>query len=179
MIRAARLDLVVITPDLMRAILDGDWARATRMLSAGIPQEFQAEDWQWLTGRPDKAEADPEVMAWLPRMLVLRDATGQVGGERVVVGEAGFHGPPDDDGRVEIGYMMVTQYRRRGFAEEAVRALIGWAAAAHGVTRIRACISPQNSPSLNLIRKVGFSQVGSQQHQRRGEELIFHYDAPA
>jgi RimJ/RimL family protein N-acetyltransferase len=178
-IRAARLDLVLITPDLMRAILAADWPQAARMLAADIPQEFQAGDWQWLGGRPDRAEADPEVMAWLPRMLVLRDAAGQADGHRVVVGEAGFHGPPDDDRRVEIGYMMVTEHRRLGFAEEAVRALIGWAAADQGITRIRACVSPQNVASLNLVRKVGFIQVGSQQHERRGEELIFHYDAPA
>ena len=36
--------------------------------------------------------------------------------------------------------------------------------------------APQNTPSLNLIRKLGFVQVGTQQNETRGEELIFHHD---
>ena len=93
-----------------------------------------------------------------------------------VVGEAGFHGPPDDEGRVEFGYMVITDYRRRGFAEEAVRALTAWAIRERGITRFRAFIGPQNIPSLSLIRKLGFVQVGSYQHEELGEQLIFHGD---
>jgi RimJ/RimL family protein N-acetyltransferase len=94
----------------------------------------------------------------------------------VVVGEAGFHGPPDGEVGVEIGYGVVTEYRRRGYAEEAARALMAWAAAEQGITRFRASISPQNIPSLNLIRKLGFVLIGTHQHEVRGEELIFHHD---
>lgn len=70
--------------------------------------------------------------------------------------------------------MVVGEHRRRGYAEEAVRALMAWAAAEHQVTRFRASISPENTASLRLIRKLGFVQVGTQDHERRGAELIFH-----
>jgi [ribosomal protein S5]-alanine N-acetyltransferase len=117
----------------------------------------------------------PSAMPWLPRVLLLR--AGESGRqEPVVVGEAGFHGQPDGDGRVEIGYMVVSEHRRRGYAEEGVRALMAWATAEHGITRFQAGISPQKAPSLRLIRKLGFAQVGTQQHDRRGEELLFHHD---
>jgi RimJ/RimL family protein N-acetyltransferase len=53
---------------------------------------------------------------------------------------------------------------------------MAWATAEHGITRFRAGISPQNAPSLRLIRKLGFAQADTQQHDRRGEELIFHHD---
>jgi len=51
--------------------------------------------------------------------------------------------------------------------------------AEQGVTRFQACINPGNTPSVNLIRKLGFSQVGSQLHESRGQELIFHLDSSA
>ena len=72
-----------------------------------------------------------------------------------MAGDAGFHGQPDENGRVEVGYMVLSPYRRQGLAEEAVRALLAWAVAEQGVTRFQACISPDNIPSLNLIRKLG------------------------
>jgi [ribosomal protein S5]-alanine N-acetyltransferase len=53
---------------------------------------------------------------------------------------------------------------------------MAWAKAEYGITRFRADISPQNGPSLRLIRKLGFAQIGTQQHDRRGEELVFHHD---
>ena len=111
-------------------------------------------------------------------MLLLR-ADRDRAHTRVVVGEAGFHGPPDVDSRVEIGYVVVSQHRRHGYAEEAVRALTCCASAEHGITRFRACISPGNTASLNLIRKLGFTQAGRQHHHRRGGELVFHRDSRA
>lgn len=165
-----------MSPALMRALLAADWERAGQLLGARIPGEWRGEDWQWLGQGPDRVGADPSAMPWLPRVLLLRAADESGRKEPLVVGEAGFHGPPDGDNRVEIGYMVVSEHRRRGYAEEAVRALMTWATAEHGITRLRASISPQNDPSLNLIRKLGFAQVGTQRHDRRGEELIFHHD---
>lgn len=177
MIHAPRLDLVRMSPPLMRALLAADWAEAERLLGARIPEEWHGEYWQWLGQRPDQAEADPSMMPWLPRVLLLPKDDDSARDEATVVGEAGFHGPPDADGRVEIGYMVACEHRRRGYAEEAVRALMAWAVAEQGIARFRASISPQNTASLNLIRKLGFVQAGTQQHEIRGEELIFHHDS--
>jgi ribosomal-protein-alanine N-acetyltransferase len=175
-IQTQRLDLVLMTPALMRALLAGNWDEAKWLLGAPIPGEWVGEYWQWLGQRPDQAETDPSVVPWLPRVLMLRKNDDSAQREAVVVGEAGFHGPPDGESRVEIGYGVVTEHRRRGYAEEAARALMAWAAAEQGITRFRASISPQNIPSLNLIRKLGFVLVGTHQHEIRGEELIFHHD---
>jgi RimJ/RimL family protein N-acetyltransferase len=175
-IRSARLDLVLMSPALMRALLAADWDQAGQLLGARIPRPWRDEDWQWLSQRPGQAEADSSAVPWLPRMLLLRATDGSSGTGPAVVGNAGFHGPPDDEGRVEIGYSVLEEHRRRGYAEETVRALMAWATAEHGITRFRASISPDNAASLSLIRKLGFAQAGAQHHDRPGEELIFHYD---
>jgi [ribosomal protein S5]-alanine N-acetyltransferase len=173
-IHTPRLDLIPMSPALMRALLASDWDLAGRLLSTPIPGEWRCADWHWLGQRPDQAEADPSMVPWLPRVMLFR-AGGDSGEQQpVVVGEAGFHGPPGSDGRVEIGYMVVAGHRRRGYAEEAARALLAWATAEHRITRFQANVSPGNTPSLNLIRKLGFLQVGIHRHETRGEELVFH-----
>jgi [ribosomal protein S5]-alanine N-acetyltransferase len=173
------MDLVLMSLAVMGAFLASDWYKAGQLLGARVPDEWRGEDWQWLGQRPDQAEADPSVTPWFPRVMLLRP-TGVGGTQKpIVVGEAGFHGPPDSERRVEIGYMVVSEHRRHGYAEEATRALMAWATAERGISRFRACINPHNTPSLTLIRKLGFVQVGTQHHERRGEELIFHHNSEA
>jgi [ribosomal protein S5]-alanine N-acetyltransferase len=179
MIHAARLDLSPMPLVMMRAIQGGNWAGVGRLLGTEIPAEWRDGDWQWLDQRVARAEADPAELAWAPHVLLLRGAPDAGRPARVVVGDAGFHRSPDENGRVEVGYMVLSTYRRQGLAEEAVRALLAWAVAEQRVTRFQACINPDNIASVKLIRKVGFSQVGSQLHEHRGAELIFHLDQPA
>jgi RimJ/RimL family protein N-acetyltransferase len=100
------------------------------------------------------------------------------GGTRRVVGTIGFHGPPDPQQRVEIGYSVDPVYRRRGLAREAVRAMFDWAAATHGIRRFIASISPTNEPSLNLAAGFGFVQTGTQVDDLDGLELVFETDWP-
>lgn len=178
MIHAPRLDLFPMPLIMMRAIQDGNWPGVARLLGTEIPAEWRDGDWHWLDQRVARAEADPAELAWAPHVLLLRQDPGAGRPARVVVGDAGFHGSPDENGRVELGYMVLSAYRRQGLAEEAVRALLHWAVAEQQVTRFQACINTDNIASQNLIRKVGFSQVGSQRHERRGDELIFHLDQP-
>src|ERR671935_1978122 len=57
--------------------------------------------------------------------------------DSLVMGEIGFVGPPTD-GVVTIGYAIVPDARRQGYATEAIIALAGWALAQPGVGEVRA-----------------------------------------
>ena len=109
--------------------------------------------------------ADPSEEPWLLRAIVNRD-------EAVAVGYVNFHAPPDERGMVEIGYTIVPSRRRQGYASEAADGMWGWAAE-HGALILRASISPDNEPSLALIGKAGFVEVGSQIDEIDGLELVF------
>lgn len=74
--------------------------------------------------------------------------------EGVVVGGAGFHGPPSE-GTVEVGYGLAPSWRGRGLAREAVAALVGLARD-HGVDRVVAHVDPQNAASVRLLVALGF-----------------------
>jgi RimJ/RimL family protein N-acetyltransferase len=78
---------------------------------------------------------------------------------------------------LEIGYRIEPGYRRRGYATEAVQALMAWASSAHGIHRFRASVSPDNTPSLKLIHRFGFHQTGQQWDEVDGLELVFERHA--
>jgi RimJ/RimL family protein N-acetyltransferase len=171
-IRSPRLDLRLMSVRLMQALLSGDWSTAEAEAGAAIPEIWTTDDWYWLGIRLGRIERDPSVHPWLDRVMMRRD------GGPAIVGGAGFHGPPDARGMVEMGYGVAPEHRRRGYARESVRALMEWAAARPDVRTFRASIGPWNEPSLGLIRGLGFVQVGTQWDERDGEELVFELSAP-
>jgi RimJ/RimL family protein N-acetyltransferase len=78
-----------------------------------------------------------------------------------VIGAGGYKGAPDDTGTVEIGYGVVPERRRRGFAREAVD---GWLAHAFADPRVRRVIAHtlvELEPSIGVLRSAGFSFVGA------------------
>ena len=96
----------------------------------------------------------------------------------VAVGAAGFHGSPDADGMVEVGYSVDPDYRRRGYARAAMQALLDRAVADPDVRVLRATISPDNEPSLNLIASFGLERNGEQWDEEDGLEWIFEIPTP-
>jgi ribosomal-protein-alanine N-acetyltransferase len=90
-----------------------------------------------------------------------------------VVGHAGFHGPPDAAGMVEMGYSTDPDFRRRGYARAMVHELLDRANAEPRVRIVRATISPGNAASLATIAGFGFTRVGEQWDDENGLELIF------
>ncbi len=167
-IETPRLRLVLFTREHM-AWLVGRGPQG--VFAFDVPRDWvEQEDEAWLVGyRLDQVEKDPAAERWLMR-AILRD------GE--MVGHAGFHGPPDGRGLVEIGYTVFEHHRRQGIAYETAVALLRWAEGQPGVRGFRASVSPLNAPSLALVAKLGFAQTGVQWDERDGEELVFERPAP-
>lgn len=173
-IRSERLELVAFSPTAMRAVLDRDLETAGAELDAGLPGDLRERLGDLFEMRLGDVARDPSVRPWIARAMILTDQLGV----RRLVGSVGFHGPPNEDGLVEIGYHVEPGFRRRGFATEAVRALLDWAAREHGTRRFRASIAPANVASLAVIARLGFRLAGSQWDRVDGEELVFEVDWP-
>lgn len=85
----------------------------------------------------------------------------------LLIGGVGFKGPPrardSDDGSapvliVEIGYGLAPAARGRGYATEAVRALVEYAAS-QGVTEVVAETDLDNDASMRVLIKSGFVET--------------------
>ena len=171
-IRTARFELVSMSLPFMQALHSHDLETAAAEIGATVPESFPDDLDNFLQYRIADLTEDASAQPWLGRAIVLTDPDGT----RHAIGSAGFHAPPDHDGRVEIGYRVEPAYRRQGVATEVVHALFDWAARQHGVTRFRASVSPNNVASLAIIRGLGFRQVGVQIDDIDGEELVFELD---
>jgi ribosomal-protein-alanine N-acetyltransferase len=163
-----------MNPSFMRAVIAGDADSAAREIDADVSGAMIDDLQDFARYRLAQMEADPTVQPWLARAMVLTDPNGH----RRAIGAIGFHGPPDERGRVEIGYRVEPADRRQGFTREAVRALFDWANREHGIRTFVASISPQNDPSLALARGFGFVRVGEQMDEVDGLEYVFEAPWP-
>ncbi|MCF2127538.1 GNAT family N-acetyltransferase [Strepomyces sp. STD 3.1] len=85
------------------------------------------------------------------------------------VGGMGFHGPPDEDGRVEVGYDLAEAGRGHGYATEALRALSAWALAREEVTSVFATTEPANVASQAVITRAGFTRIAGDESDEGDE----------
>lgn len=93
-------------------------------------------------------------------MLVVEErVTGRVVGE---VGLADFHrGLGDDfDPWPECAWMIASDVNGRGYATEAVQAVLDWARQELAADRTVCIIDPDNTGSLRVAAKLGFRQFG-------------------
>ena len=164
-IESERLELVWLSSEMIEALLEG----RHDALDFDVPPDWPDEhDRRFLAFRLRQMTEEPERGPWLPRAIVH---------EGRMIGHIGFHGPPGVNARkepaaAEVGYTVFEPYRRRGYATEAVRAVLGWAEG-KGVQHFIASIAPDNEPSLALVRRLGFREIGRHWDEEDGEELEF------
>jgi len=101
------------------------------------------------------------------------------GEEFLLVESGGFKGSPQPDGTVELGYSVLPQYRGRGYATEAVAALLLWAFSHNEVARVIAETALENRSSVRVLEKLGFACIGqgSQARTMRFELVRERYHA--
>lgn len=156
-----RLELIAPTAELARAAA-ADRASLDRLLSARIPASWPPELMaDHLEAFARRIEADPALQGWLPWYWVTR-------AERVLIGNGGFGAAPGPDGSGKFGYAIVAEHQGRGYATEAVAALLDWAFAHPGLTLVVADTYPELIRSIRVLQKNGFRYAGAGQ----GERLI-------
>ena len=166
LIRTARLDLVLFTTETLDAILSG---HASVVDGVALSTDWLRQYEPWLRRRRDQIARDPEHAPWVFRAMVRR-------GTREFVGSIGFHGKPGSNAlgaldAVELGYGVEPEFRRQGFAEEAIRGMMTWARA-RSTSRFIVSVSPTNAPSLALAAKLGFTEVTRAVDEEDGPEIV-------
>lgn len=142
---------------MLRAELDSRSALETRLgvvIPPDWPPEFyDADAIRWTLGALDDGTITPE---WGFYYVV---EASPAGAPDVLVGLVGFKGPPAE-GVVEVGYGVVAQRRRRGYACEAVDGLLRKAFGDARVSRVIAHTLRELAASIGVLEKSGFRLVG-------------------
>jgi len=76
-----------------------------------------------------------------------------------VIGDIGFHGKPNENGEVEVGYGLVEKERGNGIGFESVQAIMEWANSQISVKVIKADCLIENIPSIRILEKVGMKEI--------------------
>jgi RimJ/RimL family protein N-acetyltransferase len=105
---------------------------------------------EWMATLRASEGADPWQHGFF---LILRD-----GG--AAIGAAGFKGPPDAAGMVEIAYGVAPSFEGQGYATEAAAGLVAFARETPRVELIRAHTLPVANASTRVLAKCGFRHVG-------------------
>lgn len=159
-LQAERLDLLPLDPRAAAALPD-DRGLAARLIGAQLAEDWPARD--LLDVLPMQAKASPET-ARFGVWVIIESETG------TVVGDIGFVGPPGPDQTLEIGYSVVADRRRRGYATEAARTLIDWALDQPGISVVVAGCDSTNLPSIRTLERLGFARV-----EPVGDQLRWRY----
>lgn len=165
------VQLVELAPAVIHALAAGDLSAANRAAQVTLTPYFVAPEWRstWRR-RSRQVDADPTTSGWITRAIAAP-------GRQVVVGFAGYHGPPDSTGMVEVGYAVDPTDRRQGYARAALVALLDRAEREPSVRTVRATIRPDNTSSRLLVVQYGFVEVGEQWDDEDGLETIFEVSA--
>ena len=157
MVRTDRLNLVPLAPRHYRALIESVESFGTCFgvpaaeglrefaVSGEVSPEFLAR-----IDQQREAPADPWSFGFA---LVHRD-------KRLVVGMAGFKGPPGPEGAAEIAYGVVPTFQNQGMATEAARALLAFALADPRVRLVRAHTRCEPNASTRVLTKCGFACRG-------------------
>src|SRR4051794_36296741 len=162
-----RVRIVQLSPAVLRALAEGDLASANAAAAIPLTPYFAGPEWRGLWQRRSaQVLDDPDSAPWITG--VVWDVPRQL-----AVGRAGFHGPPDLVGMVEVGYAIDPAHRRQGYARAALVTLLDRAAHEPAVRTVRATVGPDNVASRNLILQYGFVEVGEQWDDEDGLEVVY------
>lgn len=146
-----RLILIPFTTQICQNILSNDFNFLSAMeLKKGIswPDDDVMESLPRILDNLSKVQSPTGFGSW----MIIKKTTLEV------IGDIGFKGLNSEDESVDIGYGIIVEERRRGYAEEAANALIQWAFTDKRVKKITASCLHENQSSVHLLKKLRFTE---------------------
>jgi len=152
------VEVIPALPEFIKLLIANQYSRAGELMGLVVPNGWpnDSDAIAGLSWHLKAIERDPNELLWRIRLVVLRS-------NRTVIGSINLKGMPDKNGRVEIGWGISEDYRRRGKATKATEAVMGWAFSQPGVKRIIATIPINNIESERVAQRLGMKQSGELQ----------------
>lgn len=145
-IETARLRLRPYTPADAEQVAAG--ARPDSGWSPGFPREDDRDVARMFLAAP---QTEPLFAPLLIELL----------SNDLVIGGIGFFGPPDESGAVGLGYGVAPEVEGRGYATEALLALLHRGFADGRVRRALADTTHDNAASQRVLEKAGLHRTSS------------------
>lgn len=112
---------------------------------------------------------DLELLEALPRIIINLEKVKEPSGfetwmiiERktnLIIGDVGFKGLPTKAGEIDLGYGIVANKRRKGFAHEAAAGIVKWAFDQKNIKVITASCLSDNLGSKKTLSLLNFTKI--------------------
>lgn len=159
-LESGRLTLVASTATHVRTELEAP-EQLARLLDATVSSEWPSGEYdrdamEFFLSRLEEGGKNAE--GWYGWYALGRNNDE---GSRALLGAGGYFGPPDADGTVEVGYSVLPEWQRRGYAREIVDLLAENAFTFPQVSRIIAHTAQDNLASVRVLVRCGFVAAGA------------------
>lgn len=147
-----RLILIPFTIQICKNLINDDFSDLSKMnLKKGIswPDNDVIETLPKIITNLSQVESPTGFESW---MIVKKDTLE-------IIGDIGFKGFNYEEENADIGYGIIKEERKKGYAEEAATELIKWAFSKEMVKEITARCLTDNSSSINLLKKLNFTET--------------------
>lgn len=148
-----RLRFVTLEERHRRALAAGK-PELARLLGVALPEAWPEFPEAFA---PAPADVVPNPTQWNGYLFIDRGFINP--SFATLVGNGGFHGPPNELGEVEIGYEVAGEFRNRGYATEAVRGFVNFALSDANVRAVVAHTLAEKNASNSVLARVGFKCV--------------------
>jgi RimJ/RimL family protein N-acetyltransferase len=162
-------DLILYTVKLAEyELLQADYAHPKLWLNRGFsdPYKYFLNNRNPIPYRINQVRKNPEVAKYLLRVAVLRESME-------IIGSAGFHNLPDQNGMIEIGFGIDAAFQNKGYGKQLLHGMWNWVVKEPRVKTLRYTVSPSNLISKQIIQKLEFNLVGEQLDDVDGVEEIY------
>lgn len=155
-----RLILIPFTIQICKNIINDDFSDLIKMgIKKGVswPDNDVKETLPKIINNLSEVESPTGFESW----MVIKKQTLEI------IGDLGFKGFNFEESKIDIGYGIIKEERRKGYAEEAVKEIINWAFSNEAVKEITANCLTENINSINLLTKFNFIRL------RAENEMIY------
>ena len=162
-------DLTLYTVELADYnLLEADYAHPKLWLDRGFsdPHKYFLNNRNPIPYRINQVRKDPKVAKYLLRVAVLKQGME-------IIGSAGFHNLPDENGMIEIGFGVDPAFQNKGYGKQLLHGMWNWVVKEPKVKTLRYTVSPTNLISKQIIQKLEFDLVGEQIDDVDGVEEIY------
>lgn len=133
-------------------VMDSD-PSVMRYINNGIVKTPE-ETWEGI--RRVQARWDKYGFSW---WAIIEKASGAIVGAACLQYLANVEGAP-----LEIGWRLVPEHNGKGYATEAAKAIVDFAAEQAGATYLVAVADPENIPSQRVMQRLGMTYKAVEQH---------------
>jgi RimJ/RimL family protein N-acetyltransferase len=151
-----RLRIIAGTRFLAAAEIE-DGVKLARLLGASVPETWPPDNLRDASSYfYGLLKEHPEWEGWLTWYAIRIDND-----DPVLCGSAGFKGPPDGRGMVEIGFSVLPDFQGQGLGTEIVASMVQWAKKQPGVKHIEAETNVDNRASIRVLERNSFICIGA------------------